>query len=95
MDMPKVESCRVTDCCYNADERCHALAITVGGDGMHPECDTYCAYRTKGGDAASMAGVGACKASECVFNQSLECTASAIIVGPGRDKADCLTFETE
>ena len=48
--MPKVERCRVTECCYNLSEMCHALAITVGGDGDHPACDTYCDYRTKGGD---------------------------------------------
>ncbi len=93
MDMPKVERCRVTECCYNYDEICRALAITVGGAEGHPACDTFCDYRTKGGDQSAIAGVGACKVSGCEYNQSLECTASGITVGPGADEADCLTFE--
>jgi hypothetical protein len=95
MDMPKVERCRVSECCYNTDEMCHALAITVGGGGDHPACDTYCDYRVKGGDQTVIAGIGACKVSECVYNQSLECTAPGITVGRGPDEADCLTFERE
>lgn len=95
MTMPKVSRCRVTDCCYNISEACHALAITVGGDGDHPACDTYCNYRTKGGDESTTASVGACKVSSCEYNQSLECTATGITVGPAQDAADCLTFEPE
>jgi hypothetical protein len=71
---------------------CHAPAITVGGSGDHPACDTYCDAGIKGG-AASMAEVGACKVSECRYNQSLECRAPGIVVGPAQDEADCLTFE--
>jgi hypothetical protein len=92
MDMPKVEKCDITECCYNDTGMCRALAITVGGDGAHPACDTYCGYRTKGGDTTIIAGVGACKVSECTYNQSLECTAPGINVGRGPDQADCLTF---
>lgn len=95
MTMPKVNRCGATDCCYNLGEMCHALAITVGGDGAHPACDTYCGYRTKGGDESTIAGVGACKVSSCEYNQSLECTAPGITVGPAQDAADCLTFEPE
>ena len=93
MDMPKVERCRVTECCYNMQEACHALAITVGGNGSHPACDTYCDYRVKGGDQSAIAGVGACKVSECVYNQSLACAALGITVGRAQDEADCLTFQ--
>ncbi len=57
-----------------------------------PQCDTYCDAGIKGGEA-SMADVGACKVSECRYNQSLECKASGIVVGPAQDEADCLTFE--
>jgi hypothetical protein len=92
MDMSKVERCRVTECCYNRDEMCRALAITVGGGGDHPACDTYCDYGIKGGEA-SMAEVGACKVNDCRYNQNLECKASGIVVGPAQDEADCLTFE--
>ncbi len=95
MNMPKVENCQVTECCYNVEQMCHALAITVGGDGAHPACDTYCGSGTKGGDATAIAGVGACKVSVCTYNQSLECTAPVIDVGRGQDEADCLTFTSE
>ena len=37
--------------------------------------------------------VGACQRSECVHNDSLECTAASVRVGPGADDADCLTYE--
>jgi hypothetical protein len=93
MNMPKVERCRVTECCYNLDEMCRTLAITVGGDGDHPACDTYCDRGVKGGDRSTTAGIGACKVNECRYNQSLECVASGIIVGRAQDEADCLTFE--
>ncbi len=92
MDAPKVERCRVAECCYNRDEMCHALAITVGGRGDHPACDTFCDYGLKGGEAA-MADIGACKVDECAYNQNLECKASGIVVGPAQDEADCLTFK--
>ncbi len=94
MDMPKIERCRVTECCYNLDEMCHAGAITVGDAGDHPECDTYCDLASKGGDPSAIGVVGACKVSECRYNESLECTASGIIVGRAQDEADCLTFES-
>ncbi len=94
MDMPKIERCRVTECCYNMDEMCHAGAITVGDGGDHPACDTYCDLGTKGGDRSIIGMVGACKVSECRYNDSLECTASGITVGRAQDEADCLTFES-
>ena len=93
MTMPKVERCRVAGCCYNKGEICHALAITIGGEDEHPACDTFCNYRTKGGDELAIAGVGACKVNSCQYNQSLECTANGITVGVAQDEADCLTYE--
>jgi hypothetical protein len=95
MTMVRVQRCRVTQCCYNKDETCHTLAITVGGNSEHPACDTFCDYPTKGGKESTIAGVGACKVSSCTYNQSLECTAPGITVGPGQDAADCLTYERE
>jgi hypothetical protein len=93
--MVRVQRCRVTECCYNLDEMCHTLAITVGGNGEHPACDTFCDYRVKGGDESAIAGVGACKVTSCTYNESLECTAPGITVGPAQDPADCLTYERE
>ena len=93
MKMPNVVSCDVTQCAYNTNNRCHAMAITIG-DGSHPQCDTFCQEKTSGGDPEAIAGVGACKVSSCVYNQNLECQAEQIRVGPSGDEADCLTFES-
>ena len=93
MNMPKVNKCDVTQCCYNNNKTCHALAITVG-DGTVPRCDTFTTTcKAKGGDAAAVGCVGACKVNICRHNKNLECTASGIMVGRGKQPADCLTFE--
>lgn len=88
----KVGKCQVNDCCYNQDGMCHALAITVGGTGDHPVCDTFCDQTVKGGGSPK-AEVGACKVETCKYNQNLQCKISEIAVGSGKDKADCLTYE--
>ena len=91
--MPKVTECDVTQCAYNQQKKCHALAITIG-DGSHPHCDTYCQTTSmKGGDLAAMAGVGACKTIECSHNDHLECRAPSIRVGHLIDDIDCQTFK--
>lgn len=92
MEMSKVMKCSVNDCAYNMDNCCHALAITIG-DSMQPRCDTFCRSAMKGGDASSMAVVGACKVSECQYNTSLECQAPGISIGYSEQEPDCLTFE--
>ena len=92
MKMPKVGSCKATECCYNEESICHALAITIGGDGEYPECDTYCSKSSKGGDQSATAGVGACKVDTCQYNEHFECVASQITIGKAHDPADCLTF---
>lgn len=91
MDMAKVQKCSVDDCAYNKDNKCHALAITIG-DGDNPQCDTYCHASNKGGEASAVAGVGACKVAICRFNQMLECTAGRVNIGWKGQEADCLTF---
>ena len=69
MDMPKIERCRVTECCYNTDEMCHAMAITVGGP-VDRKCDTFLRDSTKGGTPA-IGLVGACKVASCKYNKAL------------------------
>ena len=91
MKMPKVTTCDMTECSYNSDQKCHALAITVG-DTTCPCCDTFTDYENKGGDQSTVGGVGACRATDCKFNESLECSAPGIKVGHAHDHADCLTF---
>lgn len=93
MDMPKVSKCDVQECAYNANSKCHALAITVG-DGTHPRCDTFTTASSHGGDKAAVGKVGACKVELCEFNKSLECTARSIQVAHHMGTcADCQTFE--
>ncbi|OPY66348.1 MAG: hypothetical protein A4E57_02842 [Syntrophorhabdaceae bacterium PtaU1.Bin034] len=90
MEMPKISKCEVTECSYNQNALCHAIAITVGGD--HPVCDTFCGEKAKGGVADATGSVGACKESDCKFNESLECSAPSITVAHHYGHADCATF---
>ncbi len=94
MEMPKVIKCDVNDCAYNMDNKCHAMAITIG-DSREPKCDTFCQSMAKGGDINSIAGVGACKVSSCTYNTDLECQAMEICVGYKGQDADCLTFHSK
>lgn len=89
VEMPRVQSCTVTACGYNHDG-CTAFAITIGS--MNSECDTF-VDSGSGGTGQALAQVGACKRADCVHNTDLECHATAIVVGPSADKADCLTYE--
>lgn len=91
MDMPRVFNCEELGCAYNLDGSCHALAITIS-DGMHPKCLTYWNSEKKGGDIDATAGVGACRESNCVYNNRLECQASQVCIGQRADCYDCLTF---
>lgn len=94
MRMPKVKHCKVKDCAYNTDDLCHAIAITIGDEAVHPRCDTFLAVDTKGGDDHAIAGVGACKVDVCMFNTSFECQAQDILVGFQQAEIDCLTFKS-
>jgi hypothetical protein len=92
MKMPKVSACEATECAYNKDSQCHALAINVG-DGSHPRCDTFAMSSSEAGDSSAVAQVGACKVDACKFNKSLECSAPSIRVAHHKAKcADCATF---
>ena len=93
MKMPQVSDCTVTDCAYNTSQACHALAITVGEEPDEPICDTFFASSNHGGVKDVTAGVGACKAADCQFNQEFECTAANVKIGYQGDQPDCLTFE--
>lgn len=93
MKMPKISACGVTDCSYNRQRQCHALAITVGGPEVCACCDTYLHAETKGGVADMTGSVGACKVEECSFNKSFECAAPDIKVGLHEGHADCKTFK--
>ncbi|HAR63452.1 MAG: DUF1540 domain-containing protein [Candidatus Margulisiibacteriota bacterium] len=88
--IPKVLDCEMTDCTYNQEKTCHAVAITVGD--IEPVCDTYMKTTAKGGLVDTIGGVGACKVDRCLYNESYECTADGIHVGLHVNHAECSTF---
>lgn len=92
IDLPMVSECSATGCAYNAEQRCHAKAITVGDD-AHPACDTFLPSSVHTHNSA-VAGVGACKVSSCKYNADFECTAASVRVGGHQGHPDCLTFES-
>jgi hypothetical protein len=91
LEMPKVKRCDVQSCGYNLNLNCHAKAITVG-DSSHPGCDTFLGTQKHIKESSRIAGVGACKVSECKFNDDFECIADEISVGINEGSAHCLTF---
>jgi len=93
MEMVRIIQCDATDCAYNQNSQCHAMAITVG-NGMDHKCDTFTMGTAKGGFPDVIGGVGACKATSCKHNTSLECQAPGIKVGREGGIVDCLTFES-
>ena len=90
-DMPRIKGCEVTECAYNIDRNCQAIAITVGNS-QSARCDTF--YRhSKGGIKGLNGGVGACKVDSCKFNTDLECFADqGIKVAQKSGEATCATF---
>jgi len=93
MKMSKITACDVTECSYNQQNQCHALAITVGGPEVCACCDTFLHAAKKGGVPDNIGSVGACKVETCSFNSSFECGAPSIKVGLHHGHADCSTFK--
>lgn len=88
----KVRDCNATECAYNMKNKCHAIAITVGGE-SGPICDTSMKAAKKGGVPEMKARVGACRVENCQFNKSLECIAKGIRVKMHTIHAECTTFK--
>lgn len=91
LEMPIVTKCMAKDCCYNVSNGCHARAITIG-DSVRPGCDTYLAGTGHTKHANQIAGIGACKTSNCKHNEDFECIADSVQVGMIMDEANCMTF---
>lgn len=91
--MTKVTECNASNCAYNKHNSCHTLSITVGGPNECPKCDTYFGSATPGGIPDMKAGIGACKMSDCSYNESLECGASSVKIGWHMNHPDCQTFK--
>ncbi len=90
MQMSGISPCNVKNCAYNMDNNCHTPVITVG---PHAECNTFNQGSRKNGWKDVKGSVGACLASDCRFNEMLECVAPAIHVINHSEHADCKTFE--
>ncbi|MBI2328952.1 MAG: DUF1540 domain-containing protein [Chloroflexi bacterium] len=91
MDMTRILKCNMSTCAYNMNNICHTPGINVGS---HAECNTYTHGSSKGGFPEAKGGIGACLASECKFNEQLECRISSINVASHDRHADCETFQT-
>ncbi len=89
MNMTPVSNCGMSSCAFNSKEMCHTRAINVG---FHAECNTYVHGSETGGIKDVTGGIGACMASNCKFNDRLECTASSIGVSGHQIHADCKSF---
>ena len=89
MDMTQITKCNMETCAYNQDAACHTLGINVG---PHAECNTYTHGSSKGGKQEVNGAIGACLASDCMFNDMLECNAPSIDVSSHERHADCGTF---
>lgn len=91
--LANVSTCAVHDCSFNDHDDCTAYAITVSGAKDHASCATFIDTSQTGGLPKVLAHVGACQRSECRFNNHLMCDAQGVRVGPGAEKADCLTYQ--
>jgi len=87
----RINICKVEKCAYNIKNKCHAIAITVGGP--DPLCDTYTDSMDKGGMMKVMGGVGACKVMNCSHNKSFMCHAGNVSVGYQESNARCYFFK--
>ena len=91
IDVPVVIRCSIEGCSYNSNNNCHAKAITIG-NGETPLCDTLLCDEKEVQEKNILAGVGACKVSQCRFNNDLECIADDISVGSENDNVRCMTY---
>lgn len=57
-----------------------------------PHCDTLFCNSSHIQHTGIRAGVGACKVSNCNFNDDMECTAEKINVGMAGDAVMCMTY---
>ncbi len=89
MDISRIANCNMSSCSYNMNNQCHTPAISVG---PHAMCNTFYMAKSRGGFNDTMGGIGACVASNCKFNDRLECKASNVNIGAHDAHADCQTF---
>ena len=91
VEMPEVKDCSVSGCIYNREKSCRARGITMGDLQGHI-CDTMMPGRMHSHRDES-AGVGACRAANCMHNEDFECQADAVEVSMAKGEAQCMTFK--
>jgi hypothetical protein len=94
MKTAKVAKCKISGCAYNINGLCHAPAITIGQD-RHPICHTFSQSAMNGQtvDTGSVAGVGACEISSCIYNADLKCQSQEILVDYREQQPQCVIFQ--
>ncbi len=91
--MPLIVSCTGSDCAYNRDLTCNAMAVTMGAD-RQAVCDTFYRSDHQVAHPDSVSFVGACKMEGCRFNRNLECTAfSGVSLVGDNGRVRCHTYE--
>lgn len=90
IEVPEVQRCEVSECAYNRQNACHALAITVGDLTGHL-CDTSISMG-RHTQHKGTAGIGACRAVDCIHNDDFECQADGVRIGMPGGQAECTTF---
>ncbi len=95
MEAAKVTNCKVSECAYNINNICHAMAITIG-DGRCPRCHTFCRFimNSKAGNTGVDASVGACRISSCIHNTGLACQAPEVLIDYKEQQPECLVFQS-
>ena len=90
-DAALVSRCEVSECAYNFEKRCGAIAIVIAS-GPHPQCGTFLRMSGSSGKRTGDAHVGECRYSACRHNADSKCTAGKIEVDYWWGVVDCRTF---
>jgi len=92
VDMTAVASCSVEGCAFNQERKCHAKAITIGNT-TNPACDTFHPSSRHINNIRRVAGVGACKTTDCVNNEDFECKDREIHVRISGGHNVCMSYQ--
>lgn len=93
-DEAHVSNCAVSECAYNLERRCGAIAIVIAS-GPHPVCGTFLKTAGSSGKRIGDARVGECRYSICRHNANAKCNAGSIEVDYWWGQVDCRTFASK
>ena len=86
-----VSRCAVSECTYNMEQRCSAIAIVIAS-GPHPRCGTFLKTSNSSSGRIGDAQVGECRYSICRHNTDARCSAGNIEVDYWWGVVDCRTY---